>query len=143
MKKIVSLVVVFFFVSTQAFARSGSPVLNDGFMTLVEEISSGSMSSEEIVARSRAMVQEARNSGVSQEQFVSALSEKMALSLTPAEIASSLEDVKANHSEARIQELARTLEAQAGQQQFWPVLITFVVLSILWVAIFYMLVGSC
>lgn len=70
------------------------------------------------------------------------LSEKMALNMTPEEVAKTVEELKTDHSPARISDIARSLEEQGQQQGFVMVLVTFVLLTALWLAIFYALAGT-
>lgn len=139
MKKLLSALLVFFFLQTQSYARANQSSLNDAFMQMANEIAQGKMNSEQIVSKAKELVREAKAAGVTEEQFVSQLSEKMALNMSAEDVRKTVDELKANPSLVKVQEIAQSLEKVQNGDKVLMVLLTFALLSALWIGIFFLL----
>lgn len=139
MKKLIAALLVLFFIHGQSIARAGTFDLNSRFGELAIDVSNSKLSADELLEKSKAAVTEARNSGMTEEEFVAKLSEKMSLGLTQEEIRTSLEEIRSNPTQEKVQDIANKLTQKQNGDKFIQVLITFALLSLLWVGIFFIL----
>ena len=141
LKKIIAALLVFFFVQTQSVARASQGSLNQSFNQMALEVSEGKLTAPEIIARARNIVSAAKESGITEQEFISSLSEKMALNMSQEDINASVDELRGQRSEAKIQEIAQSLENNQNGDKVFMVLLTFALLSVLWVGIFFLLAG--
>jgi hypothetical protein len=139
LKKIIASLLVFFFFQTQSAARAGTFNMNSQFHQLAHEISRTENSAEGILEKATQAVSDAKASGVTEQEFLSTLSEKMALNMSPEEIQSSIDELKATRSPEKVRELAQTLAQNQSGDKFIQVLITFALLSLLMIGLFYII----
>ncbi len=140
MKRFFSALLVLFFLQTQSYARANTHALNTEFNQLAHGIIDGQMNAESIVSHAKKIVSQARASGVSEEQFLGALSEKMSLNMSKEKIAASIEEMRSNPSEAKVEEIAKQLENNRSGDKVFMVLLTFALMSMLMIGIFFLLV---
>ena len=91
MKRIISALLVFFFVQTQSVARASQGNLNQSFNQMAHEVSQGHLTASEIIAKAKNIVTAARESGITEQEFIASLSEKMALNMSQEDINASIE----------------------------------------------------
>ncbi len=139
MKRLFSALLVLFFLQTQSYARANTPALKTDFNQLAHEIIEGQINAESIVAKARKIVVAARASGMSEEEFLNTLSEKMSLNMSKEQISSSVAELRAAPSETKVQQLAQQLEQNRSGDKVFMVLLTFALMSLLMVGIFFLL----
>lgn len=139
MKKLISALLVMLFVYTQSSARAGTFDFNSRFNEIAHEISSSRLNSDELIDKSKNTIIQAKESGMTEEDILSKLSEKMALGLTQDEIRDSLEDLRSNPSQQKIQDIANQLTQKQDGDKFIQVLITFALLSLLLIGLFWII----
>ena len=106
MKKIIASLLVFFFVQTQSAARAGTFNMDTQFQQLAHDISTSQNNADQIIEKATKAVTEAKAAGVTEKEFLSTLSQKMALNMSAEEIQSSIDELKATHSPEKVRELA-------------------------------------
>jgi hypothetical protein len=141
LKRIISAILVFFFVQTQSVARASQGNLNQSFNQMAHEVSQGHLTASEIIAKAKNIVTAARESGITEQEFIASLSEKMALNMSQEDINASIDELRIYRSELKIQEIAQSLENNQNGDKVFMVLLTFALLSLLWVGIFFILAG--
>ena len=139
MKKIIASLLVFFFVQTQSAARAGTFNMDNQFQQLAHDISTSQNNADQIIEKATKAVTEAKAAGVTEKEFLSTLSQKMALNMSAEEIQSSIDELKATHSPEKVRELAQNLAQNQTGDKFIQVLITFAILSLLMVGLFYLI----
>ena len=139
MKKIIASLLVFFFVQTQSAARAGTFNMDTQFQQLAHDISTSQNNADQILEKATKAVTEAKAAGVTEQEFLSTLSQKMALNMSAEEIQSSIDELKATHSPEKVRELAQNLAQNQTGDKFIQVLITFAILSLLMVGLFYLI----
>ncbi|MEY3900827.1 MAG: hypothetical protein RL189_133 [Pseudomonadota bacterium] len=139
MKKLFAALLVFFFLQTQNVARANPAGLDVSFAQMASEVTQGKLSSTEIVSKAKQAVSSARASGMTEEQFVAHLSKKLALNMSDEDVRQTVEDLRANHSPSKISELAESLRNTQKDDKVLMVLLTFALLSALWIGIFFIL----
>ncbi|MEY2987923.1 MAG: hypothetical protein RJB13_1444 [Pseudomonadota bacterium] len=141
MRKVIATLLTVLFFHTQAFARSQPSSLSADFNQLASEIVESSLTADQIIERSKEFVANAKSNGVTEQELLKKLSEKMSLQLSPEEIEQSIAELRSQPSELKLQALAQEIvEVQNGDKVFM-VLLTFALLSMLWVGIFFILAG--
>lgn len=139
MKKIISALLVFFFLHTQSIARAQQGQMDLDFSRMATQITQGQLNSDEIIAQAHRAVADAKAAGVTEEEFVSKLSEKLALNMSAEDVRKTVEDMKADHSPSKISQLAESLKNNQKGDKFLMVLLTFALLTALWIGIFFIL----
>lgn len=139
MKKLFAALLVFFFLQTQNVARANPAGLDVSFAQMASEVTEGKLSSAEIISKAKQAVSSARASGMSEEQFVAHLSQKLALNMSDGDVRKTVEDLRADHSPSKISELAESLRKTQKDDKVLMVLLTFALLSALWIGIFFIL----
>ncbi|MEY4065934.1 MAG: hypothetical protein RIR26_2142 [Pseudomonadota bacterium] len=113
--------------------------MNTQFHQLAHDISSTQLNADQIIAKATQAVTDAKSAGVSEQQFLSELSEKMSLNMSTEEIQSSIDELKATRSQEKVRELAQNLVQNQNGDKFIQVLITFALLSLLMIGLFYII----
>lgn len=108
---------------------------------MAHEVSQGHLTASEIIAKAKNIVTAARESGITEQEFIASLSEKMALNMSQEDINASIDELRIYRSELKIQEIAQSLENNQNGDKVFMVLLTFALLSLLWVGIFFILAG--
>ena len=83
MKKILSFLLVLAMVHVQGWARASQGTLDNSFAQMATDISNGKLDKESIVNRAMDIVGEAKASGVSEEEFIGKMSQKLAITDCP------------------------------------------------------------
>ncbi|NBW81480.1 hypothetical protein EBR21_06970 [bacterium] len=87
MKKLISFLLVLALLQVQGWARASQGTLETSFARMASEISNGKLDKESIVNRAMDIVGEAEASGMSEEEFLRMMSEKLALNISDADVA--------------------------------------------------------
>lgn len=139
MKKIFSAFLMFLFLQTQTFAFASQPALETSFSKMASEITQGKMTGNEIIDNAQRIVSDAKSAGVTEKEFLSAMSKKMALNMSDEDVEKTIADLRAHPSTSKIQDIASALEKTNKEDKFLMVLLTFALLSALWIGIFFIL----
>lgn len=143
MKKLIATLLVFLFLQVQSFARANptgaTSQLETSFSQMAAQVSQGSLKSQEIIDQAKQIVGEAKASGVSEHEFISVMSKKLSLNMSDSDVEKTIADLKANPSQAKIQDLAQQLEKAQSGDKFLMVLLTFAIMSAIMIGIFFLL----
>ncbi|NBW81208.1 hypothetical protein EBR21_05585 [bacterium] len=139
MKKILSFLLVLAMFHVQGWARASQGTLDNSFAQMATDISNGKLDKESIVNRAMDIVGEAKASGVSEEEFIGKMSQKLALNMSDADVAKTVAELKEKPSTVKIDELASQLSTVKSGEKFLLVLLTFALLSALWIGIFFLI----
>jgi hypothetical protein len=138
LKKFISVFVIIAFTHSQTFAMEKNFEAQVELSDLIATVSNGA-SSDQIIEKAKNSALEAHNKGVSEQEFLKSVSDKMALELTDEEITESIADMRQDHSKDRLLELAGELENINSEEKVVAVLLTFVIASLLLVGVFFLL----
>jgi hypothetical protein len=142
LNKIIALIVVSLLLPTQSFARAQQSQLNVNFNQLASEVMEQKLSADEILNRSRELVQNAKTQGLTEEELLSTLNNRLSLQLSPEEIQSSIADLRANPSEDKLQKIAQDIANNQTGDKVFMVLLTFALMSLLLVGFFFLIADT-
>lgn len=139
MKKLLSMLLVLSIFQVQGWARASQGTLDTSFAQMASEISNGKLDKEGIVNRAKEIVVDAKASGMTEEEFISKMSQKMALNMSDADVAKTVSELKEKPSMAKIDELASQLSTVKSGDKFLMVLLTFAIMSALLIGFFFLI----
>lgn len=139
LRKLVALVVVMLLLPTQSFAREQQFNLKLNFNHLASEVIESQLDANEILMRSKTLATQAKAQGLTENDLLNTLNDKLSLQLSPEEIEASIQDLRANPSEEKLQKIAQDIvDNQTGDKVFM-VLLTFALMSLLLVGFFFLI----
>jgi Ca2+-binding EF-hand superfamily protein len=130
---------MFLFLQTQTYALASTSALDNSFSKMASQITQGKMTSQNIIDEAHRMVGDAKKSGVTEKEFLTSMSKKLSLNMSEDDVEKTIADLRANPSSAKIQDLASALEKTQSDDKVLMVLLTFALLSALWIGIFFIL----
>ncbi len=138
-RKFVALIVTSLLLPTQSFAREQQVSLKSGFNQLASEVIENSLSASEIMDRSKELAVRAKASGLTEQELLKSLNDKLSLQLSPEEIESSIHDLRTNPSEEKLEKIAQEIVDNQNGDKVFMVLLTFALMSLLLVGFFFMI----
>jgi hypothetical protein len=130
---------MFLFLQAQTSALASQSGLETSFSRMASEISQGKMTSQNIIDEAQRLVGDAKQSGVTEKEFLTTMSKKLSLNMSDEDVEKTIADLRERPSSAKINELAAALEKNQSEDKFLMVLLTFALLSALWIGIFFIL----
>ncbi|MEY3902204.1 MAG: hypothetical protein RL189_1510 [Pseudomonadota bacterium] len=140
MRKIIAALLIFFLVQNQSIARANTANLDNAFAQMVSEISQGKLSPDEIVGSATQAVRSAKAAGMSEEELVSYISKKLALNMSDEDVQKAIEDMRSDHSPAKISQLAESLRnTPKSTESIVLVIMVSFLLGVLWIGVVFRL----
>lgn len=141
-KKFVALMVTALLLPTQSFAREQQISLKSGFNQLASEVVEDGLTAHEIMERSKVLVLQAKANGLTEQELLKSLNDKLSLQLSPEEIESSVHDLRTNPSMEKLEKIAQDIVDNQNGDKVFMVLLTFALMSLLLVGFFFLIADT-